>query len=455
MSTSIFEIIGPIMTGPSSSHTAGMARIGMMAHKLAGFTPNKILLTLSPTLRYTYAGHRTDAALVGGALGMKEDDPGLKTALEKAKDDGIDVSVEFFPFGKYHQNTAQIEMWGKDGQKSIVKGISIGGGSVIIDSLNGQDVLMEPDLEYGPTISEDLKPTSCRDVIEYCAKHSMDLAAFALEYESRRSGLSKDVIRSMMTRQLRVMKESVEAGTSGQNHLLYGLLDGKDSQRMLNAYRASDTISGGIVPLAVARAIGVMELNGSMGCVVAAPTAGSAGIVPSCVLTVQEAFDISQEQTVDALFAASVAGVIMSHRNISFSGSVGGCQGEIGISGALAAVAITYMFNKEPKTAFEAMALSIKNILGLVCDPIAGPVEVPCIKRNSIGVSNAFISADMAKAGICSFIPPDQVLDALLDVENRLPQELCSGCIGGLASTDLAKEVRSKLEKEAISRELS
>lgn len=417
-----------------------------MAYALAGFKPVEIRLTLSPTLRHTYSGHRTDAALVGGALGMKEDDPNLRKALQYAADSGISVSVDFFPIGKFHQNTAQIEMISKDGAHAIVKGISVGGGSALVDSVNGESVHLEPELDYGITLSEELKPMFCSEAITYCKDHNLDLAQFAVLYESKRSGNSEEQIRNMMLDELTAMKESVRAGMEDENHLLYGLLDGKDGKRMLKAHTSDSTISGGIVPLAVARALGVMEYNGSMGRIVAAPTAGSAGIVPGCLITVQEKFCFSDEQIIDALLAASITGVIMSHRNISFSGSVGGCQGEVGISSALAAAALSHLFCKEPNVVFNAMALSIKNILGLVCDPIAGPVEVPCIKRNSIGVVNAFIAADMAKAGITSFIPPDQVLDALLDVEQRLPQELCSGCVGGLACTQKAKTVREDLE---------
>lgn len=151
------------------------------------------------------------------------------------------------------------------------------------------------------------------------------------------------------------------------------------------------------------------------------------------------------KQLVDALFVSALLGVIMAERNISYSGSVGGCQGEVGISSSIAAAGLASLFSDDPNVIVHAMALCLKNLLGLVCDPIAGPIEVPCIKRNAVGVANAFISADMALAGIKSFIPPDEVLDALLDVEQRLPPELKCATIGGLACTRTAKCVRERL----------
>ena len=247
-----------------------------------------------------------------------------------------------------------------------------------------------------------------------------------------------------MHEHLERMRLSVEQG-AGENKLLYGLASGKDAKLLSEAVAAGKTISGGIVPEAVAMALGVMELNGSMGCIVAAPTAGSSGIVPGCMMAIQKKYHFTDKQLVDALFVSALLGVIMAERNISYSGSVGGCQGEVGISSSIAAAGLASLFSDDPNVIVHAMALCLKNLLGLVCDPIAGPIEVPCIKRNAVGVANAFVSADMALAGIKSFIPPDEVLDALLDVEQRLPPELKCATIGGLACTRTAKCVRERL----------
>ena len=166
-------------------------------------------------------------------------------------------------------------------------------------------------------------------------------------------------------------------------------------------------------------------------------------------MTVQQEYGFSDEKIEDALFVASLMGVVMENRDVSFSGSVGGCQGEVGVSSAITAAAIASLFTDDPEAITHAMAICLKNLLGLVCDPIAGPIEVPCIKRNAVGVANAFTSADMALAGIRSYIPPDEVIDALVDVEKRLPSELRCATTGGLACTATACRLREKLEKKS------
>lgn len=511
MSTSLFEIVGPIMVGPSSSHTAGMARIGLMANRIAGFELSGITLRLSPVLRTTYSGHRTDAALVGGAMGWPEDSPNLRNSLTYAPEHGIALNVEFYPPNIYHPNTAQLEMTAVTGEKVSVRGVSIGGGSLCIeaideqpihlepdqyhlliwgagaaaaaDSLTGGDVqkaegisavsfrtapdadladklramegvsrvrLVEPVLCYGATLSELLRLDRCEDAIAHCRSKGISLAQLAVEYEADRSGFSADEIRALMHKQLGVMRESARKGIEEKNEMLYGLTCGEDGRKLMEAARSGKTISGGIVPIAVARALGIMEYNASMGCIVAAPTAGSAGIVPGCMFTLQETYGFTDEQIVDALFVSAIVGVIMAHRNVSFSGAVGGCQGEVGVSSAIAAAGIASLFSDDPNVAFQAMSICMKNLLGLVCDPIAGPIEVPCIKRNAVGVSNAFISADMACAGIESYIPADQVIDALIDVQHRLPSELRATTIGGLACTDKAVCLRKKLARDLV-----
>ena len=438
--TSVFEIIGPVMVGPSSSHTAGMARIGTAANKLFGKIHEKISLTFSPGMKNTYKGHKSDAAVIGGILGFGEASPQLKNAIEEARNLNIEIKIDFFD-DSCPPNTVLIELESQNEFFSL-EGVSVGGGSIVINKINGDKSDYVPELFYGTTVCEKLNISRIDDVVDLCEKSKISLAEFAIQYEKSRSGFDEEKIRAIMQTQLEVMKKSVKTGIVGNNQMLYGLTGGKDAKKMLDI---KDTICGGNIPKAVSYAIAVMEHNASMGCIVAAPTAGSAGIIPGCLLALQEKCSFSDAQLCDALFSAAIFGVVMAHRKVSFSGSVGGCQGEIGVSSAIAAVAITSLFTKNVKTAAHAMAMCMKNLLGLVCDQIAGPIEVPCIKRNAIGVANAFISAEMANAGVESYIPPDEVIDALIDVQNRMPKELkCTVC-GGLACTDSAKALRAKL----------
>ena len=515
MGMSIFEIIGPVMTGPSSSHTAGMVRIGMMANRIIQEKPKHIGLRLSPKMRSIYSGHRSDAGLFGGTVGMSEDSPGLKDAISIIHEQGIETSVDFFEQGVYPENTAEIRLTTEAGKSFSVTGTSIGGGSIemlcvdevpmklkpdafhlIVWSLHEADIKkLFTDAELGKMkIQSGLSPKGCsitalsseeaipKKIISYFEKSEgslklslvkpvlcygatkegakeygslgeacheaelecISLSELSLRYEMQRSGRSREEIISQMHRHWCCMKESVEKGR-GENKLLYDLTGGRDGKKLRTYISEKGSISGGIIPVATADAIGVMEYNGSMGCIVAAPTAGSSGIVPGSMYALKEKFGFSDEEIESALFVSALIGVIMDKRGISFSGSVGGCQAEVGVSSAITAAAIASLFTDDCKIPAHAMALCLKNLLGLVCDPIAGPIEVPCIKRNAVGVANAFISADMAVAGIRSYIPPDEVMDALLDVERRLPPELKSGTVGGLASTCTAKCLRKKL----------
>lgn len=508
MATSVFEIIGPVMVGPSSSHTAGMARIGRMARQIIGQDPAEIRLTLSPKLRATYRGHRTDAALIGGVLGFRESGPELRDAVSIARERGIGTGVDFFPEGRHPQNTARITVTSADGREHSVTGISVGGGSIVVSEVDGAAMtlaadawhlilwsreplalaenldaktqagagtngyvtcltfpaqpeeaavaalearhevtgfsLVPPVLEYGVSLPGHREYASCAEARKEAMQAGISLAELAVRYETDRSGFSRAAVVERMSLHWARMKASVAQGQA-ENKLLYGLASGRDARLLADAVAAGRTISGGIVPEAVAMALGVMEYNGSMGCIVAAPTAGSSGIVPGCLAAVQREYGLSDEKITDALFTGALLGVIMAGRDVSFSGSVGGCQGEVGVSSAIAAAGLASLFSDDPDVILHAMALCLKNLLGLVCDPIAGPVEIPCIKRNAVGVANAFISTDMALSGIRSFIPPDEVIDALADVEQRLPPELKCATVGGLACTATAKRVREAL----------
>ena len=513
MSTSVFEIIGPIMIGPSSSHTAGMARIGMMAHRIINESPAAIHLDLSPKLRTTYRGHRTDAALFGGTIGFRESEEEIRNAIGIAHERGIQTSVDFLPEGKYPQNTARISVTTWDGKTFSVLGTSVGGGSIVVSEVDQVPVQLQPDayhlvvwskealepgyfpdilstqsgnsphgmvtcltflkqpssekvdalrkmqgiikvslvhpvLEYGVSRPGHKIYASCKEACAEAQEKGISLAELSIQYEMDRSGFPREVIIERMRQQLHQMKISVNQGQQ-HNHLLYGLASGEDAHMLAQAVLAGKTISGGIVPEAVSMALGVMEYNAAMGCIVAAPTAGSSGIVPGCMVAVQKHHKITDEHLIDALFVSAFMGVIMAEREVSFSGSVGGCQGEVGVSSAITAAGLASLFTEDPDVIFHAMALCMKNLLGLVCDPIAGPIEIPCIKRNAVGVANAYISADMALAGIKSYIPPDEVVDALIDVEKRLPSELKCATIGGLACTCTAKCIRKQLADHA------
>lgn len=508
--TSLFEIIGPEMIGPSSSHTAGMVRIGMMARRIAG-PPLHIALYLHQMFQYLYQGHKTDAAMIGGAIGMDQKDPRLRHAVELAQAQHITLEpVQFYPDATLHPNTVGLVI--ENARRCHVRGISIGGGSIVIDQIDGAAVhllpdryyavvwtrceilskltrqfsgeitggmgengyvyalsssqpfpadtekmlradpsvthvqLTEPLLEFGCAPTQPELPASCAALIQTAQTTDTPLWQLALEYEQRRSGQNAADILQLMTHNWQQMKRSVALASREPQKPLYGLVDGKDAQRLRSYLQNEKTLSGTPMLETVARALAVMEYNASMGCIIAAPTAGSSGIVPACLVTTQQRYNRSDDEMVHGLLVAALFGVVMAHRGISFSGAVGGCQGEVGVSSAIAAAAMASILSSDPAVPAQAMAISLKNILGLVCDPVAGPVEVPCVKRNAIGVANATVAADLALAGICSYVPPDDVIDALLDVEQRMPREVKAGGGGGLAGCRAAQALRASLE---------
>jgi len=243
------------------------------------------------------------------------------------------------------------------------------------------------------------------------------------------------------------MEEEIAQGLTKDNRLIGGLMSGRDAKTLYKAVKEGKLISGSPLSLAVARAIACGEVNASMGRVVAAPTAGAVGVIPAVVLTTAEVLNSGKQDIIDALLVAAGIGVVIAYK-APISGAMGGCQSEVGVASAMAAAAIVQLDGGDSKQVTQAMALALKNLFGLVCDTVAGPVEVPCIKRNVIGVANAFAVADMALAGIQSVIPPDEVIDALRNIQTLMPMELKDTMLGGLGITKTAKRLKKEwLEK--------
>lgn len=209
-------------------------------------------------------------------------------------------------------------------------------------------------------------------------------------------------------------------------------------------YGKSGGITGSFMTGAMARALAVSEYNAAMGKIVAAPTAGSCGIMPGCLVSVMKERNISREKVIEGMFTAAGFGMVIAKR-ASVSGAQGGCQAECGSAAAMTAAAMVEMMNGSPKQAADACAIALKNQLGLVCDPVAGLVEIPCIKRNVAGIMVAFSSADMALAGIESRIPADEVIDAMKEVGDSLPCALKETAQGGLANTPTAKRMKESV----------
>lgn len=245
-----------------------------------------------------------------------------------------------------------------------------------------------------------------------------------------------------MARRLQVMRESVKTGMDPALRSSSGL-SGGDAAKMLS-YAQTGGIAGSFINRAIARALAVSECNAAMGKIVAAPTAGSCGILPGTVLSVLEDGQCTERQAVMALFTAGGIGTVISHR-ATLAGAEGGCQAECGAAAAMAAAAMVELKGGPPSQAAHACAIALKNQLGLVCDPVAGLVEVPCIKRNVAGIMIALSSAEMALAGIESKIPADECVLALYEVGRALPASLRETAQGGLAATPTGKRLKQEI----------
>jgi L-serine dehydratase len=280
--------------------------------------------------------------------------------------------------------------------------------------------------------------TKGKDLLNLTKESNKKIWEIVLDFECERTGKTKEEVFEGMRNVLKVMMDSANKGLNEEVNSISGLIGG--NAKKVEDYRRGKTISGDIINKAMARALSVSEVNASMGRIVAAPTAGSAGILPAVMITAGEVLEKNEDEMVKALFTASGIGQIIA-KNATVSGAEGGCQAECGSAAAMAAAAVVEMAGGTPEQALHAASIAIQNILGLVCDPVAGLVEAPCYLRNSSGAVNALTSADLALAGVKSIIPFDEVVDAMYKVGKSLPFELRETALGGIASTPTGQKL--------------
>lgn len=254
---------------------------------------------------------------------------------------------------------------------------------------------------------------------------------------------SKEKLYKKMFKSFRIMQSSVEDGMEEDTRSVSGLTGGS-AWKMKQQVDAGKNICGSLFGRAMTMALAVSETNACMGKIVAAPTAGSCGILPAVLLSVMEEKNIPEEDVVMSLFTASALGLVIANK-ASIAGAEGGCQAECGSASAMAAGALVEMCGGTPQMVADACAIAIKNILGLVCDPVAGLVEIPCIKRNAMGTANAFTAAELALAGITSAIPVDEVIWAMKKVGDSMAVTLKETGEGGLAATPTGKALRQQV----------
>ena len=284
---------------------------------------------------------------------------------------------------------------------------------------------------------------SAVELIEICKENNISLSQYAIAREMEDKGVTKEFLYEHMKKTLHVMREGATLGREKAVYSLSGLIGG-DAFRLQQYLESGQSLMGNNMIKAMAMAISSSEVNSSMGRIVACPTAGSCGILPAVILTAGEQLNKTDEELVDALFAASAIGMLIG-MNATFAGAEGGCQAECGSAAAMAAGAVVYMMGGTPEMSFHAGAIVFKNILGLVCDPVAGLVEIPCAKRNASGAISALSTADLVMAGVTSKIPFDDALAAMYKVGRSLPAELRETALGGVAITPTGLKLKEQV----------
>ena len=284
------------------------------------------------------------------------------------------------------------------------------------------------------------------ELLTLCTEKNLPISEIMRQREIILGETTAEDVDARMARVLEIMKDAAFSPVKKPVKSMGGLIGGEAKKLSLHQ-TSGKSICGNLLDDAITYAMATLETNASMGLIVASPTAGSAGIVPGLLLAVQKHYHFSDEQIQQALFNAGAIGYL-AMRNATVAGAVGGCQAETGIAAAMAASAATELLGGTPKQCTYAASTVLMNMLGLVCDPVGGLVEVPCVKRNVIGSVNALSAADMALAGIISRIPPDQVIDAMREVGDQMHPSLRETGQGGLANTPAAREWCAAQEEE-------
>lgn len=490
---SIFDMVGPAMVGPSSSHTAGANRIGQISRNIIlavlerGEKILNIEIKLLGSFRDTGVGHKTPSSIGGGLNGFETDhskmiahgDPeylkahGIKFGTQNAKFKGFtkgSPADDLKYLSHRNNNIAEIH-FETDAGKYFITGFSIGAGNVEIrffnkelsTPINGKtdfrldgEEIIESDNEKLPIIKKIFDDASVSEVPalpfntfeelnNYIDETGRSLIKIICETEFALQKTREKQVYKKMLEYWQIMRTSVYSGIESSEKSMLKL-SGGDSKKM-NTYLKTGTLFDNIYGKAAAYSTAVNEINAKSGVIIACPTAGSCGILPGVLTAWSEQHPNSEKQILESLMIAGFFGMIL-FTDVSTAGADYGCQAEIGAAAAMAASAITYLEGGNHTQMIDAFTLALKNSLGLICDPVAGLVEVPCVKRNGIYSSLAITAALMALSGVRSFISPDEVVLTMREVGERLHIDYKETGRAGLAKTRDGKQVERNFEEE-------
>ena len=278
-------------------------------------------------------------------------------------------------------------------------------------------------------------------LINKAEKDNVKISELVINAEIEKTELERELIIDKMSENLKVMKESIKEGLNSNLRSASGLTGGEAVK-----LRDSNKFFGGkLLQNVITKALAVSGVNACMGKVVAGPTAGASGIVPALLLSIAEEYKIEDDKVINALFTAGGLGEVVA-KKATLAGAAGGCQAECGVGSAMAAGAAVELLGGSPKKVGDAFALALKNLLGLVCDPVAGLVEVPCVKRNGFAASHALTAVNMSMSNIASVIPPDEVIEAMMEIGDLMSVSLKETSEGGLATTETGKRIAEDLK---------
>ena len=524
-SHSIFnDVLGPIMAGPSSSHSAGCARIGRWTRLLWGKEIKKAVVVYDSKGSYpsTCVGQGSNFGFTGGLLGLRNDDPRMKDSRKLAKELGVDISFAQEVLSQRHPNEARIDIYDEDGEVGLsVLTFSTGGGMFEIVEMDGfpvfsdgsreqiyvccypwaarkfydklekiakkitvpapkgtvlsfcnslicaedltiggaeiealvQELQMEKGIVYVrrgevvlpvPMKSEN-NPVfaTAKEALSYAEKTGKNMWEMAIGYECSLGDVTPEEVWKQAEHTLDIMKAATTP-PDPQETEMFGFLP-YQSADMKQRLAAVKTVNTGYLDKAMMYALAVMENSCAHHIVVASPTAGSSGVIPAAILAVGEEMDCTKEEMVKGLLASGLVGAFIANQ-ASFGAEVAACQAENGSASAMAAAGVVQLLGGSVKQGFAAASLALQNMLGLICDPVGGLTEIPCISRNVSAMANAVQSANMVMLGFDPVIPLDETILSMYEVGQRLPAEFRCTCKGGLCTTKTAECIVKKLE---------
>ncbi|MBW6497459.1 MAG: L-serine ammonia-lyase, iron-sulfur-dependent, subunit alpha [Bacteroidales bacterium] len=511
------DVIGPVMRGPSSSHTAASWRIGRLGLDILNEPLKKALIEFDRDGAWApnYREQGTTLGIEGGLLGLEITDERMKYTESYAREKGITFEYQISSFQTSHANTVRLTLWGISDKSAQIIAVSLGGGSFEIRAINEFPVQLSGDLygimvfnknkldltdelkaaisseiefsseqkgdvfkyelkssypftpelvtqlQHHPLIDEiafihpimpiisgrqkEMPFTTVQSLIDYAKKNESDLGDLGMIYEKCISGISEEELIDKMKEIIHIIHKSSETGLKG-THYADRILQ-QQSHLIGNAERAGK-IKNSVVNQIIANVSALMESKSAMEVVVAVPTAGSCGTVGGSLLAFSEFIGSTEDELIKAYFAAGIVGAYFA-QGPGFSAEEHGCQVECGASAGMAAAAMVQLMGGSAEQALGAASMAIQNMIGLICDPVADRVEVPCLGKNISAAVNAYASATMAVAGYNPVIPLNQVIQTVSRVSKTMPN--CNKCTGkgGLAITETALNLKNMLKEMA------